>query len=262
VIPHYFAKKRFGQNFLQDATIIHHILQTLAPNKKDNLIEIGPGFGALTIPLLKQVERLTAVEIDYDLIAYLKNHPDTATLHLIEQDVLKVDFTPLAESGPLRIIGNLPYHISTPILFHLLQYAPHIQDMHFMLQEEVVDRMTASAGNKTYGRLSVVLQYFCAVEKQFCVPNTAFKPEPKVTSAIVSLRPKITRILDTSLEPLFIEIVKTSFAQRRKTLRNNLKAWASDISWEGLDVDPTQRAEQLTVMEFVALTQHIHQNKE
>jgi len=240
------ARKRFGQNFLIDSQIIDRIIATIAPKSSDNLIEIGPGKGALTLPLLETIEQMKVIEIDRDLIAFLEsqNHQN---LSIIEADALKFDFS--QESEKIRIVGNLPYNISSPLLFHLLAHRNNIIDMTFMLQKEVVDRIVAPHGNKTYGRLSVMMQAFFDVELVFTVPKESFEPQPKIESAIIYLKPKNNTTLSES--KLLEKVVKIAFSQRRKTLRNCLK---SLLDQEQTNIDLSQRAEMLSVDEFINLT--------
>ena len=240
------ARKRFGQNFLIDSQIIERIVATIAPNPKDNFVEIGPGKGALTLPLLENLEAMKVIEIDRDLIALLKskNHQN---LSIIEADALKFDFDQLEEK--VRVVGNLPYNISSPLLFHLLGHRNKIIDMTFMLQKEVVDRIVAPHGSKTYGRLSVMMQAFFEVELMFNVPKESFDPQPKIESAIIYLKPRVDAALAESA--LLEKVVKIAFSQRRKTLRNCLK---SILSQQQTDIDLSQRAEMLSVDEFINLT--------
>jgi len=236
-------RKRFGQNFLKDDAIIEKLLNYIAPKPTDHIVEIGPGLGALTFPLLEKHPTLMAIEIDRDLVKLLKNK---TALNLFEADALNFDFSNLP--APLKIIGNLPYNISTPLLFHLLNYKDHIQNMIFMLQKEVVDRLTAIPGNKNYGRLSVMIQYDFTVNFLFDVPPQAFSPSPAVDSAVVQLIPKVSAPLTN--RDLFAGLVKEAFQYRRKTLRNALKNHFSVP--EGL-IDLSRRAETLSVEEYVKL---------
>lgn len=251
------ARKRFGQNFLVDDQIIDKIIRAIQPTSDDNLVEIGPGQGAITASLLAKAQQLQVVEIDRDLAQVLSDkfgRNPGFNLHL--GDALNFDFGQLADKGPLRVVGNLPYNISTPLIFHLLQHADSIKDMHFMLQKEVVFRMAAAPGSKTYGRLSVIVQYHCNVTEMFTVPPTAFRPVPKVDSAIVRLTPRdedrrLERATDLSF---FYTLVKTAFQQRRKTLRNTLK----NLSLTGEpSVDMSRRPETLSVDEFVRLSNEL-----
>ena len=245
-------RKRFGQNFLHDPNVIQNIINAIAPAAGDHIVEIGPGQAALTIPLLQATGSMDAIEIDRDLIPVV--HEQCAgygqlTLHNV--DALKFDFAALkTDERPLRLVGNLPYNISTPILFHLLESRLVIKDMHFMLQKEVVDRMAAKPGNKTYGRLSVMLQAYCEVTQLFDIGPGAFKPAPKVDSSIVRLVPLANEQMDTEDEARFAQVVAASFAQRRKTLRNNLKGLVNESDFAKAGVDPGLRAEMLSVADF------------
>ena len=252
----HIARKRFGQNFLHDANIIRRIVDAIHPAPDDLMVEIGPGQGALTDPLLKHLQHLHVIELDRDLIPVLRERFAPNGLEIHEADALKFDFRTLFQEQPLRVVGNLPYNISTPLLFHLLGYQQNIRDMHFMLQLEVVDRLSARPGNKDYGRLSVITQYYCQVDKLFPVPPGAFNPPPKVMSAIVRLipRPCPWQAQDTDL---FEKVVKTAFAQRRKTLRNNLKQILDPALLDQLDIDLSLRPEQVSLQEFVKLSNDI-----
>ena len=245
-------RKRFGQNFLHDQHVINSIIRCLNVQPTDNVIEIGPGLGALTKPLLPHVNRLTAIEIDNDLHALLLKLPTAENkLHLINADALTVDYQQFGTQ--LRIIGNLPYNISTPLLIRLLRVTPLIKDMHFMLQKEVVDRLAASPGSKTYGRLSVMAQYYCQVSSLFHVPPTAFNPEPKVDSAIVRLTPYESSPYSALEFSDLEQLVAKAFSMRRKTLINNLKPVLSAVDLIGLDVDPQYRPEQISVIDYVKI---------
>ncbi len=246
------AKKRFGQNFLQDDHVIARIIAVIAPKNSDYLIEIGPGLGALTQKLESRVKQLDVIEIDKELIAPLQAQLSRTIIH--QADALQFDFHTLHQVLPSRVIGNLPYNISTPLLFHLLQFKDMIHDMVFMLQEEVVDRIVATPNSKAYGRLSVVLQYYCAVEKLFTVPPTAFYPQPKVNSAIIRLTPRLN-ITEAVIDPIqFEQLVKLAFVHRRKTIRNNLKHHFTDADLINLHIDPQMRPEQLTISQFIHLS--------
>jgi len=240
------ARKRFGQNFLIDTQIIERIVATIAPRPQDNLIEIGPGKGALTLPLLENLNAMKVIEIDRDLIALLESQ-NHQKLSVIEADALKFDFSQLENKA--RIVGNLPYNISSPLLFHLLEHRSSVIDMTFMLQKEVVDRIVAPHGSKTYGRLSVMMQAFFDVELMFVVPKESFDPQPKIESAIIYFKPRTDAVLSEST--LLEKVVKAAFSQRRKTLRNCLK---SMLTQEQTDIDLSQRAEMLSVDEFINLT--------
>ena len=253
------ARKRFGQNFLIDQQVIADIVNAVAPGRTDCVVEIGPGLGALTDPLLKRLDHLHVIEIDRDIIVRLKQRysPDRLTIH--EGDALTFDFAAFSQdsSAGLHIVGNLPYNISTPLLFHLLAQRELIHDMHFMLQKEVVDRLAASPGSKTYGRLSVMVQYYCTVEPLFDVPPSAFVPPPKVDSAIVRLTPR-AHIEPVAKDPALLEnLVNLCFQQRRKTLRNCLKTLVEPQHMDDLGAPLSARPETLAVADFVALSNRI-----
>ncbi|HSE11902.1 MAG TPA: 16S rRNA (adenine(1518)-N(6)/adenine(1519)-N(6))-dimethyltransferase RsmA [Rudaea sp.] len=251
-------RKRFGQHFLHDQGILRRIVEAIAPKPDDRLVEIGPGEGALTLPLLRAAGHLTAIELDRDLIESLAARArGVGDLNIISADVLTVDFGALANDGQLRIVGNLPYNISTPILFHCLDHAAAIRDMHFMLQKEVVDRMAAPPGSKTYGRLSVMLQLRCTVEPLFKVPPGAFRPPPKVDSAIVRLTPLPASALPDADARLIERLVRAAFGQRRKTLSNALRDLATAQQIDAAGIDPRARAEQLAPSAFVALARQL-----
>ncbi len=248
-------RKRFGQNFLQDPNVVAKIAYAIAPHSDDHLVEIGPGLGVLTEALLPQVEAMDAVELDRDLIPKLARRCGAlGQLQIHSADALKFDFASLAADGrPLRIIGNLPYNISTPLMFHLLKSRAVIHDMHFMLQKEVVDRLAATPGGKDYGRLSVMMQYHCAVDSLFDVPPEAFNPPPKVNSAVVRLRPWKESPVVVADVTLLEKLVTQAFSQRRKTLRNTLKGLLTAEQISTQDIDPARRAETLNLAEFAAL---------
>jgi 16S rRNA (adenine1518-N6/adenine1519-N6)-dimethyltransferase len=249
------AKKRFGQNFLNDQAIITSLVDAIAPKTDDLMVEIGPGLGALTQPLLKKLDHLHVVEIDRDIISWMQGYypADKITIH--QCDALKFDFSSL---GPrLRVTGNLPYNISTPILFHLLDNVGTIVDMHFMLQKEVVERMVAEPSSAAYGRLSVMLQYRLQMEYLFTVPPEAFDPAPKVESAFVRAVPHAVLPYPARNEAMLAKVVTAAFGQRRKTLRNTLKGLLDDAGFAALNIDPQLRAENLSVAEFVAISNHL-----
>lgn len=261
------ARKRFGQNFLHDPHVIDHIINSIAATDKQHLIEIGPGKGALTEHLISAAGKLDVIELDRDLIPVLQSRFSAYphfTIH--SSDALKFDYASLKEEHKLRLVGNLPYNISTPLIFHLLANIDIIEDMHFMLQKEVVERMTANPGTKTYGRLSILVQYLCHAELLFIVPPGAFNPAPKVDSAIVQLTPKGSSIETLKLKNAQLAdlafIAKTAFSQRRKTLRNNLKKILTSEQITQCDIDPARRAETLSISEFVALTNQYVLNPE
>jgi 16S rRNA (adenine1518-N6/adenine1519-N6)-dimethyltransferase len=247
-------RKRFGQHFLHDPGILRRIVAAIAPQPGQHIVEIGPGEGAMTLPLLRAAGKLTAIELDRDLIEPLRDKARAiGELAIVNADVLTVDFGALAAGTPLRVVGNLPYNISTPILFHCLDHAGAIADMHFMLQKEVVERMAAAPGSKTYGRLSVMLQLRCAVDPLFTVPPGAFRPPPKVDSAVVRLTPLPASALPDVPFAAIDRVVRAAFGQRRKTLGNALKGVLDAERIENAGVDPRARAEQLAPAAFVAL---------
>ena len=245
------ARKRFGQNFLQDSRIIADIVQAVRPQPADTVVEIGPGLGAITEPLAAKLDCLHVCEIDRDIIGYLKTRPYAGKLVIHEGDVLQFDFASVP--GRKKIVGNLPYNISTPLLFHLSCYADEVEDMHFMLQKEVVERMVAEPGSNDFGRLSVMLQYFFEMEKLLDVPPEAFSPAPKVDSAVVRLIPAKYRIGQAQDFEQFAALVKQAFHQRRKTIRNNLKDLADDNDLQAAGISPQERAEHIAPEKYVAL---------
>ena len=247
------ARKRFGQNFLHDQNVIARIVNQIQPREGQRLVEIGPGKGALTREVLAYIPHMDVVELDRDLIPILQAELGPQ-LSIHNTDAMKFDFCSLVEAGQkLRVIGNLPYNISTPLIFHLLGLRTCIQDMHFMLQNEVVERMQAGPGSKTYGRLGIMVQYFCRVEKLFIVPPEAFSPAPKVDSAIVRLVPYAEPPYPVESVDTLTKLVAQAFSQRRKTLRNCLKGWLDEEAILAVGVDPTRRPEQLSLQDFVAL---------
>ena len=253
------AKKHLGQNFLHDRSVIDKIVQAVDPKPGDAIVEIGPGQGALTFPLLKKHGAITAIEFDRDLHAPLQAAArEHGVLRLIEGDVLGVDFTALAAElapagGKIRLVGNLPYNLSSPILFHALDHAPSVRDMHFMLQKEVVERMASGPGSKVYGRLSVMLQAYCTVTPLFVVPPGAFRPAPKIDSAVVRLVPKPVEAIHVADRKVFADVVRAAFGQRRKTLRNALNGVADVSAIEAAGLRADARAEQVEVAGFVGL---------
>ena len=248
----HLPRRRFGQNFLVDAGVIAGIVSAIAPQAADRMVEIGPGLGALTEPLLQKLDHLHVVEIDRDLIARLKKTYSPEKMSIHEGDALAFDFAALG--GDLRIVGNLPYNISTPLLFHLAGFAENVRDMHFMLQKEVVDRMVADPGCADYGRLTVMLQYRFAMEWLIDVPPESFDPPPKVDSAVVRMIPHAELPWPADDEENLSALVAQAFAQRRKTLRNNLRGWLDDDDFAALGIDPQRRPETLTLREFVLLS--------
>jgi 16S rRNA (adenine1518-N6/adenine1519-N6)-dimethyltransferase len=246
-------RKRFGQNFLHDPDVIGRIVDAIDPRADQHLVEIGPGQGALTESLVAAGCRLDAIELDRDLVPNLKQRFGARpNFQVHEADALRFDFSSLAAPGEtLRVVGNLPYNISTPLIFHLLDYAPHIRDMHFMLQREVVNRLAAVPGGKAWGKLGVMAQYYCQVDALFEVPPGAFNPPPKVVSGIVRLQP---RTADPEQALRLRRVVRAAFSQRRKTLRNTLRDLVDVQQLEQLGIDPTARAETLTLQQFIAIS--------
>ncbi|WFF37772.1 16S rRNA (adenine(1518)-N(6)/adenine(1519)-N(6))-dimethyltransferase RsmA [Moraxella nasibovis] len=258
-------RKRFGQNFLHDTSVIRQIVDSVRLSRGDNLLEIGPGLGALTEPLLAEVDGMTVVELDRDLASQLKiniganSHPDFT---IINDNAMHIDYRALATQigkGAFRVVGNLPYNISTPILFRLLEFSDVIIDMHFMLQKEVVDRITAEPSTKEYGRLSVIMQYYCMADYLLTVPKGAFNPPPKVTSAVFRLTPYQQKPITAKDETLFATIVRETFNHRRKTLRAIFKSVSilpslDDDDFAKAHINPQARPETLSVADFVRLS--------
>ena len=250
----HIARKRFGQHFLSDHGIIDAIVQAIAPQPGEPVVEIGPGLAALTQPLVERLGRLTVIELDRDLAVRLRQHPQ---LNVVESDVLRVDFAALAaqlQVPKLRVVGNLPYNISSPILFHLLDAVDAVTDQHFMLQKEVIDRMVAVPATSDYGRLSVMLQWRYAMENVLFVPPDAFDPPPRVDSAVVRMVPRAEPV--PLKLPLLEELVRVAFSQRRKLLRHTLGRWLDDRGFEGV-FDTQRRAEEVPVAEYTALAQSV-----
>ena len=249
------ARKRFVQNFLVDTQVIGSILAAIAPRRDDLIVEIGPGLGALTAPLIERLDRLHAVEIDRDIVARLRRRFPAEQLVLHEGDALSFDFGALAVGDQvLRVVGNLPYNISTPLLFHLAQFADQVYDMHFMLQKEVVERMVAEPGGADYGRLSVMLQYRFVIDRLLDVPPESFDPAPRVDSAVVRLIPRRPEDLTARDEQHFAALVAQAFSQRRKMLRNTLKGVIDDTVFTETGIAPTVRAEDLSVADYIRLS--------
>lgn len=247
-------KKSLGQHFLTDRSYIDKIVMAVNPQLGDRLVEIGPGQGAITFPLLRKHGELTAIEFDRDLITPLMEASEgVGRLTIIHKNVLDVDFGKLAGDGKIRLVGNLPYNLSSPILFHAIEHAASIHDMVFMLQKEVVDRMAAEPGSKVYGRLSVMLQAYCRVDSLFVVPPGAFRPPPKVDSAVARLVPRDASAIGIADHRRFEEVVRAAFGQRRKTLRNALGGTCSTDQIEAAGLRPDARAEQIEVEGFVRL---------
>ena len=272
----HYAKKRFGQNFLVDNSIIQHIVDCIQPQAEDLMIEIGPGLGAMTKPLLSRLNHLHVIELDRDIIPKLvknclfANAENKNKLTVNECDVLKFDFsafhskqnqTTEPPGKKLRIVGNLPYNISTPVLFHLLNYRHLIEDMHFMLQKEVVERIVSTPSNKPYGRLSVMIQTFCTCQALLEVPPYAFEPAPKVNSSILRLQPNAQFEQQIDDFAAYETLVRQAFSQRRKTLKNTLKDACSTAQIENAGLLPSQRAEELSVADFVKLYNSVTHNR-
>ena len=251
------ARKRFGQHFLTDGAVIDQIVQAIAPQAGDAMVEIGPGLAAMTQPLVERLGHLNVIELDRDLAVRLRQHPQ---LNVTEADVLNVDFTALAaalKTQQLRVVGNLPYNISTPILFHLLDHVAVVKDQHFMLQKEVVERMVAAPSTANFGRLSVMLQWRYDMEMVLLVGPQAFDPPPRVDSAVVRMTPwPQPALLDVRL---LSELVQVAFSQRRKLLRHTLGKWLEMRSFTGT-FDVQRRAEEVAVAEYVALAQAVSSN--
>lgn len=255
------ARKRFGQNFLHDEYIIDKIISAIAPKDDQKIVEIGPGLGALTEPMCEAVKQLTVIELDRDLAKRLRQHPFMQSkLDVIEQDALSFDFSQLFDGeNKLRVFGNLPYNISTPLMFHLFSFTGCIHDMHFMLQQEVVNRLAAAPNHKNYGRLSVMAQYYCKVMPVLHVPPTAFKPAPKVESAVVRLIPYTTPPVDLIRVERLNQVCSMAFNQRRKTIRNSLKELVDVEEWQSLNVSPDLRAENISLAQYAELANFVEQ---
>lgn len=251
----HIPRKRFGQNFLQDPRTIQDIVDAVHPAPDERVVEIGPGLGAITRPLLARLKHLHVVEIDRDIISRLRGQFSPAQLTIHEGDALAFDFASVGT--PMKIVGNLPYNISTPILFHVMEHAEAVKDMHFMLQKEVVDRMAAEPGSKTYGRLSVMLQAVCRVTPLFDVPPGAFTPPPKVDSAVVRLVPRPLGDAGVKDAAHFARTVAAAFSQRRKTLRNSLSTVCDAEAIRAAGIDPGARAEAVPVEAYVTLSNQL-----
>ena len=255
------AKKRFGQNFLTDQAIISSLIEAINPLQNQTIVEIGPGLGALTKPLLKKINHLHVVEIDRDIVSWMQNEYAKTAVTIHNVDALKFEFAQLVnnKSGEnLRVVGNLPYNISTPILFHFLDNVAHVTDMHFMLQKEVVERMVAQPSTPAYGRLSVMLQYHLAMEYLITVPPEAFEPAPKVESAFVRCIPHAIKPEIANDFNLFAKVVLAAFGQRRKTIRNTLKDFLNDSDFAHLKINSQLRAENLSVKDYVLIANYIN----
>jgi|SRR5699024_8816420 len=257
------ARKRFGQHFLTDHNIIHKLVRHIMPHSDDLMVEIGPGQGALTRPLLDAVNHLHAVELDRDLIAMLERQISPQRLTVHASDALRFDFRQLApeQAHSLRVVGNLPYNISTPLMFHLIEQLEVVKDMHFMLQKEMVLRLTSAPNSKHWGRLAIMVQYHCQANYLFTVPPGAFSPPPKVDSAIVRLTPHSTLPHPAANYGLFAQLVNQAFTQRRKAIRNGVKNYLTAAQIEAIGINPTTRPDALGLAEFVALANAAHQEK-
>tara|TARA_B100001778_G_scaffold334877_1_gene348546 strand:- start:5960 stop:6745 length:786 start_codon:yes stop_codon:yes gene_type:complete len=249
----HYLKKRFSQNFLEDKSVIEKIINIINPEKSDHLIEIGPGKGALTVPIIKFVKKIDVIEIDKQLVKLLKDNIDDKKLTIHEYDALKFDYSKFKNRN-LRLIGNLPYNISTPLLFYLLSYKNIIKNMFFMLQKEVVERICARPGTKEYGRLSVMIQYCCEVESMLEIKPDAFYPSPNVDSAIVKITPLSKTKYKLINDENFKTIVREAFSQRRKTIRNALKMFLNEDDIKAAGIDANVRAEKLEIKDFVELS--------
>lgn len=254
------ARKRFGQHFLHDRNIIDRILRAIAPQAGDNILEIGPGQGALTYPLLQRCDRLTAIELDRDLVPVLEQRaPAFGQLEVINADILEFELSSIASTRKFRLVGNLPYNISTPLMFHLLESADLIEDMHFMVQKEVAQRIVAVPGDSSYGRLSVMLQCRCLCQYLFDVAPTCFRPPPKVDSAVIRLLPLKPPKYAIGDSASFARIVQTAFSQRRKTISNSLKSLLDRETIIACGIDPGLRAENLEIADFAKLSRALTQ---
>lgn len=259
----HLARKRFGQNFLNDHFVIDSIVSAINPRPGQAMVEIGPGLGALTEPVGERMDKLTVIELDRDLAARLQTHPFLAPkLTIYQQDAMTIDFAELRDKigQPLRVFGNLPYNISTPLMFHLFSYTDAIADMHFMLQKEVVNRLVAGPNSKSYGRLSVMAQYYCNVIPVLEVPPTAFTPAPKVDSAVVRLVPHAILPHPVKELRMLSRVTTEAFNKRRKTIRNSLGNVFSVEVLEELGIDPTLRAENITVAQYCLLANYLSDN--
>lgn len=251
----HIAKKKFGQNFLKDTSIIHAIIQSINPLLDDLIIEIGPGLGALTKPLLEKTNHLLAIELDRDIVSWMEKEYSKKNITIFNEDVLNFNFNQFGQK--IRIVGNLPYNISTPILFKCIDNIANIKDLHFMLQKEVVDRMIANPSTSEYGRLSVMLQYYFAMEHLVHVPKESFDPEPKVESSFVRLIPYEHYPFVANNIEQFEKIVKEAFSQRRKTIRNTLKSFIGENDFQKIGINPQLRAENLSVSDFVKISNYL-----
>ncbi len=256
----YKAKKHLGQNFLNDEIVIQQIIESINPSNNDVFVEIGPGMGAITLPIAKTKAKLHGIELDQDLYSYLSKDTEIySNINLYHDDALSFKLSKLGND--LRVIGNLPYNISTPLLFHILRYKECIKDLHFMLQKEVADRLCASPGNKKFGRLSIMFGAYMRIKHLFDIPNTSFKPIPKVTSSFVSIKPKLdNEIIVKNNEDLAL-IVKKGFSQRRKTIKNALKGLIGENILIKHEIDPSQRPEEISILKWSQLSNVVTNNE-
>lgn len=255
-------RKRFGQNFLHDPAVIERIVRAVNPRWGERLVEIGPGLGALTRPLLTAAGRLDVIELDRDVIPFLQdNCACQGELHIHNSDALRCDFVSLAAGEAVRLVGNLPYNIATPLIFHVLNQLSTIRDMHFMVQKEVALRLAAATDTEHYGRLSIMVQLHCAVDLLFSVGPGAFKPAPKVDSAVVRLTPHREMPVKINDQRHFAELVTRAFSQRRKTLRNALRGWLAAEEITSLGINPIRRPETLTLTDYAALSNASKKNE-
>lgn len=251
-------RKRFGQNFLKDQTIINRIIQSINPKPNNCMIEIGPGQGALTKHLIQTVQPVIAIELDRDLVDYLQQTFSEDQLIVHQADILQFDFNQLTRyQKQIRVVGNLPYNISTPLLFHLVKFVEIIHDMYFMLQQEVAERLVAQPSDKAYGRMSVMLQYYFQIETLFGVPPQAFFPAPKVNSTVIRMQSRQDIIPEADDLELFANVVRMAFSQRRKTVKNNLQEALTKYDWSQLNLDCQMRPQQLSLQDYVKISNHL-----
>ena len=256
----YKAKKHLGQNFLNDEIVIQQIIESINPSNNDVFVEIGPGMGAITLPIAKTKAKLHGVELDQDLYSYLSKATEIySNINLYHDDALSFKLSKLGND--LRVIGNLPYNISTPLLFHILRYKECIKDLHFMLQKEVADRLCASPGNKKFGRLSIMFGAYMRIKHLFDIPNTSFKPIPKVTSSFVSIKPKLDNEIIVKNNEHLALIVKKGFSQRRKTIKNALKGLIGENILIKHEIDPSQRPEEISILKWSQLSNVVTNNE-
>jgi len=256
----YKAKKHLGQNFLNDEIVIQQIIESINPSNNDVFVEVGPGMGAITLPIAKTKVKLHGIELDQDLYSYLSKATEIySNINLYHDDALSFKLSKLGND--LRVIGNLPYNISTPLLFHILRYKECIKDLHFMLQKEVADRLCASPGNKKFGRLSIMFGAYMRIKHLFDIPNTSFKPIPKVTSSFVSIKPKLDNEIIVKNNEHLALIVKKGFSQRRKTIKNALKGLIGENILIKHEIDPSQRPEEISILKWSQLSNVVTNNE-